>query len=311
MITLVDRADIDVLSRGSHHLFGPMRESGNDLVQDGEMVGFFDGVNTVLDSIAEYMPTPRKDKSSTDTGRGDFNSFETYEQAFNTYRHDPSAVRKFEEADLELTDADAAGIAVEYGVTGDYLDVGRYLEGEPEAFGVMANGNPRGRRVNILFNIDAVWSLAPETINARGHRMQRLVDWLEARQVRTALTAVSSATCAHVEIVVKHHDEQLDMNDIAVVGHGDFFRRMIFRFMEYSDRWRGGYGHAFHLAGYLENQKLKLDEGQELTIVVSNQIQDTKHVNSEFDKAEKKLAEALSSPWIEDHQRVIRLFRER
>jgi hypothetical protein len=267
----IDHRDINVSHSGHGYTVGTVLRT-DGLNRKGKLCGEFFGVGTYLRFLGEHMPEPKRSGSSSTEGTaGDFYFFESYEEALDTYIHSPHSVRNFQELDVRLSDGESAGLDVALDVTGDYLDIGRYLEGDPECFGSMTNGNPRGLRVNLVVNMGWWSGVNNETINLRSQRIQRLVDWLETQQVRTSIRFVRSTECSHLEIVVKDHDQILDLNDLAVVGHSDFLRRAGFRFDEHSDTWQEGYGSSRSFNNYLYNHRLVPDMASEFTISIGNQ----------------------------------------
>lgn len=259
----------------------------------GALVGKFEGLNTFLDYMAEYLPLPRYARESSRRGtQGKFNVFETYEACYEAYRNNPASLAIFQQKDEQLEGPEDPGQAVEFDVTGDFLDIGRYLEGEPEHFGNMIAGNPRGLRVNITLDMSWRWDVAQATINARSKRILRLIDWLESQQIRTSVTVIESTQCGHVEIAVKTHDQQLSINDIAVISHSDFLRRIIFRWKEYSKTITSKYGIPGCLLAMSKTLFLPEYEN-EYSIFVGGEVRSIGDVNSQFDALESRLAAQL------------------
>lgn len=212
----------------------------------GMLVGEFDGVRTFLNFLQDEMSKPKNSGSSSKEGRDDsFNSFSSYDEMMDTYLNHPEKVLTFEEVDEGTIEVwDEIGTNISYDVTGDFVDIGRYMHGVPEVFGSMHDGNPRRYRANLVLNLSWWQGVDHETIDERLKHLVATADWLEINGVRTAITAVSSQECSHAEIVVKDFDEVLDLRELAVVSHSDFLRRAIFRFDEYSETWDYGYGNA-------------------------------------------------------------------
>lgn len=305
---LITRDDINIRNRGSNYVIGEAKRKGS-LLREDELCGFFDGMNTLLSYVEKEMPTPRRECSSSSGRDGNFRTFGSFEQMMDVYQKHPSQVKEFKEIDLSLTDLDSAGQQTEFGVTGDYLDIGRFLEGDPECFGVMIDGNPRARRVNMIVNLDWVHWTTNEILNARSSRIQRLVDWLEARGVRVSVTCISSAGCAHIEVMIKDHSDTLDLNDLAVATHSDYFRRICFRFMEYSETWSPGYGAAFKLNSYLYRMPHNNEYVSEFDVIIGNNVNSVEQVDKEFDQAELKFHNTLGKDILEPSQRHMLLFK--
>jgi hypothetical protein len=93
-----------------------------------------------------------------------------------------------------------------------------------------------------------------------------------------------------MEVVVKDFADPMYLPNVAVVAHGDFLRRIIFRVNEYSKTWSSGYGTAINLSSD-SHSKIKPTYG-EITVVI-DQGTDVDKVDAGFDKAEKKIAELI------------------
>jgi len=104
-------------------------------LKQGAIVTLFDGIDNMLNYMTEYMPKAKRGKSSSDTGRTRFHTFDTYETAMDTFRHKPETITEFDPAEIRVRDLGEVGNEVEYDMTGDFIDMGRYVEGIPEVMG--------------------------------------------------------------------------------------------------------------------------------------------------------------------------------
>lgn len=130
-------------------------------------------------------------------------------------------------------------------LTGDYIDIGRYMTGEPEVFGCeIDNGESlNGKVVSIRLNASVSGAVKPETICARGVTVLVAVDLLESLGVRCEVYVSSGAEAAwsgagndpaleHYDfnVLVKRSSEPVDPDRLAfAVAHPAFFRRLGFR----------------------------------------------------------------------------------
>lgn len=124
-------------------------------------------------------------------------------------------------------------------VTGDYVDVGRYLTGEPECFGSELDSGESlsSRVVSIRLNNCVSAAVSAETICARGLAVLVAVDLLEACGIRCEVVVGTATkrgdTLVESNVTVKRPGEQADPDSIAFsIAHPAFFRRFGFRFME-------------------------------------------------------------------------------
>lgn len=246
-----------------------------------------------LSTLSTKYAVAKADKQSernSNTWAGGF----SYASALDTFTNDPSKVRNFDETDLDLTGGDS-GLLLIHDVVGDTVDMGRYITGEPECMMSLTDGTPRGRRVRILFNLAAPSFVEADDMASAQKRITRLVDALEAKNVRVAMVGVASSTPDHTEIVTKQYHEPLDLNAIAVATHPSFFRRLVFRVIEYSPTFDSGYGRAKDFGGAItmNPEIIKSDDLAELTLYIGYDYSNTDH---QFDVLETKLTEALAEP---------------
>lgn len=297
---MIDQHEINVDKSGVGFTVGklPQRHGTFTYLEHEAQVCLFDGLDTMLSFVEREMPTALEGKSSDKRDRDDFNAFNNYAEALETFRDHPEKVVEFDPSELRIKDDSEAGNTVDYDVVGDYIDMGRYLEGIPESWGSMHNGNARNRRVNIIINITQMWNIHHKDITHRGERILRLVDALEAGGVRTQIEGVESNECGHTEVILKRHEEPLTITDLAVVAHPEFLRRIIFRINEYSATWDWGYGSAVKLSDALNRapETLHSDTNDEMNIFIDSNMRGREYIDEQFDKLEKLLVWEMSKP---------------
>lgn len=290
-------------------VIGKIKKSKVDYLRAGALVGYFDSVNDFVRYLGKNMAEGRNgsesDKRKEKGWDGqDFNHFKNYAEAVDVFLNDPGSLNTFKVKDGEVLSPTETGREVAYDFVGDFIDVGRFLEGEPEHFGRMEVENPRGMRVNIMMDMVAVWDIEAKAINQRMLRVGRLVDWLENNNIRTAVYGVMSNDCAHVEIAMKRFEDRFDVNNVIVGSNSDFFRRLGFRFMEYSQTWTYGYGSGIAFMNEFGKKTEVIGEvvGREINIIAYNNFSSAKEVDEKFDAIEKdilEMAEGIKPPSID------------
>ncbi len=261
------------------------------------LVVLSDGTSATMSYIQSDMPEAKQSRSSTKLPTSDWCDL-TYAQTLDIFTHNPSKVRNFTEKDAALTGGDAGGIRLQHDVTGDALDVGRYLDGEPECFASLDNGQPRAKRVHIIVNAGYIHNVQNKSILRRQKRLVRLIDWLESQNVRCQVTALSSSQTGHFEVIVKQYHDPLDLNDVAITMHTAWYRRLYFRFAEYSPTWQGGYGTPRSIDDALQSNPslLHSDDANELVVYVGSDFADFQdEINPAFDTLETDIATKLAS----------------
>lgn len=212
--------------------------------REGGLIVAAASVADAVNFTATEWPSPARGRSSDERGSGGFHFFESFADAVKTYTENPASVRHFEIHDAPLKSLSDVGNDIYYDVVGDFIDIGRVIEGTPESVGNFVMGNPRNLFVNIVVNTSCPWYVEKEIINYRSARILRLVDWLEAQHIRTSVIGIEATECGISYVVCKEFHDPLDLNSLAVVTHSDFLRRIIFRQNEYSKTWQSGYGTA-------------------------------------------------------------------
>jgi hypothetical protein len=300
VVVIIKVNELDNVVRGLNYFVGTQRVDHKLLgyVAANTLVGYFGSLKALWTAINDLNWKPKRGKSSDDSDRGDFQTFNSLGEALDVFTRNPRSVRKFSEDNIALTADDAVGKDVTFDVTGDFLDIGKFMEGEPECFGVAHNGNPNNLTVNLLMNVSASSYVSREAITAKQARLLRLVDWLENQNVRCRITAFESTHTMHAEIVLKDYDEMVDLNDVAVVGHSDFLRRVCFLLSEQSETWTSGYGQPADFT-YAMKKSFMADPADGLTVFIGHQsTSEIEAVDAEFDKLRDKLVDVIndSSP---------------
>jgi hypothetical protein len=131
-----------------------------------------------------------------------------------------------------------------FDVVGDFVDVGRYLSGEPEVFGTEFDQGDsiRGRVVSIRLNASVSGGVSADTICARGVTTLVAVDLLESIGVQCEVIVACGARgngglgadpnlgLYDFNVTVKAAGEAVDPDRLAfTVAHPSFFRRFGFR----------------------------------------------------------------------------------
>lgn len=298
---MIKQDELVNVKTGTGFIVGEMGERHPYLkyLRHGAIVTLFDGIDNMLNYITEYMPDAKRSKSSSSKGRDHFHTFATYEMAMDIFRNKPETITNFDPAEIRVKDLGEVGNEVEYDMTGDFIDMGRYVEGVPEVMGNMQNGNARNRRANVVISLNFMARIDKDVIKHRAERVLRLVDALETGGVRTMLTAIESSECNHTEVILKRHDEPLSIGDLAVATHPDFLRRILFRIIEQSKTFDDGYGDALDFGNSLTPEVIEGGNITELDILIDGNIRSIESVDKVFDQVERLVAWEMSKPVTE------------
>lgn len=252
----------------------------------------FNGIYHLIDFLEKTKQfgnrRARKDDSSYQERDSDsWTQFSTYVDAVEAMRYSPETFRKFSESDIRFYNDDTVGNRIDFDKQGDYLDIGKYLEGEPDCFGNMHGGKFERKFASIVVNIAARCDVKQEEIAAKSAGVLRLIDFLESNGVRCELGLIVSTDQVHCEIIAKNYRDPLDINELAVGLSGDFFRWCIFRLTEHSAKKSGSYGCPNAL-----NASNWWDEDADNTFFIQSLRGESKeNIQKCFEKLEKRIVE--------------------
>lgn len=234
--------------RDYDHQIGIFKEGLNfeDIYKD-ELGCRFNGIYHLIDFIDEHKIFGNRKAKSSDSSfetrdSDSWTEYSTYDKAVHAMRHSPEVFRKFNESDIRFYNDETVGNRIDFDKQGDYIDVGKYLEGDPDCFGNMHGGKFERKFASIVVNIAARCDVKREEIAAKSAGVLRLIDFLESNGVRCELGLIVSTDQVHCEIIVKNYRDPLDINELAIGLSADFFRWCIFRLTEHSAKKSGGYG---------------------------------------------------------------------
>lgn len=271
----------------------------------GKLYAEFDSVSDVYRVIDRLKWEPKKDKAS-DTPKsqygGGFYTFNNLSHAREVFEHNPESIREFSANDDRLVRPESPGKDVSFDITGDFLDIDRHLAEEPEQFGNAIMGNPK----NIFCTINVLAIYVSYTENSyllqRQKRILRLVDWLESQGVRCQIVATMDNHIAYISTLVKQYQDPFNLNDLAVVSHGDWLRRLEFLIMEQSKTWSGGYGEATEYDNRMFDYKPEPEDGMYIYVGGYSPYSSVKELDKAFDELEAKVMELvdLGIPWNDE-----------
>lgn len=261
----------------------------------GKLRAEFDSVGEVFSTIKQLGWVPQHSKSSDDGRSGDFHTFNSLDEAHDVFFNNPESIRQFSVNDEKLVTRDSPGKDVMFDVTGDYVDIDRYLEGVPENFGQAVLGNPKSVFATINVLNSAVHYTSPEYMLHKQKRIMRLVDWLEQQDIRCQIVMTEDSEVSYTQIIVKQFSDPFDLNQLAVAMHPDFFRRTMFLIMEQSKTWTWGYGSSIDYDKRMLKYVPNPEDG--LYVYVGGYLpyegNSTKKLDKAFDAIEDKIEEEV------------------
>lgn len=261
----------------------------------GKLSTEFDSVGDVFRVIRKLGWTPKRSKSS-DTrreGGGSFYTFSGLQDCLDTFENHPERIRTFDPLTDRLETPDSPGKDVLYDITGDFLDIDRYLTEEPEMFGNAVMGNPKNLFCTINVLTSYVWSTRADYLTHRQKRILRLVDWLESQGVRCQVVATADSKVQYMSAVVKSFQDPFNVNDLAVVSHPDWLRRVMFLIMEQSKTWSDGYGNASDYDRKMFKYEPQPEDGLYIYVGGYHPLKSTDELDEHFDRVEESVKKLI------------------
>lgn len=133
----------------------------------------------------------------------------------------------------------ANAATVGYDVSGHYVDIGRYLSGEPECFGTVIEDSDTVKKpvIKLVVNLSASCCVSADTLIARGVAVVAAVDVLEAAGRRVEVVAATahhgSGKQLEIRVPIKSAGQPLDIDRLAfALAHPSFYRRLIWSVSE-------------------------------------------------------------------------------
>jgi len=137
------------------------------------------------------------------------------------------------------------GLAPHYDVAGGEVDVGRFLEGEPESMVeyVLQPMNGAGRVLRLQADLSQSWRIPAAAIRAAGDAVVALADGLRARGVGLEILVTAQVTGAtpgsrhETGIMIQRPNEPFDVSRLAfAIAHPGMTRRLLFSLLEHEPR---------------------------------------------------------------------------
>lgn len=265
-------------------------------LKGGKLSAEFDSVYDVFRVIDKIGWKPARGEQSDSRGDGgDFYTFDNLAEATDVFRNHPERVREFSANDQSLERIESPGKDVLFDITGDYIDIDRFLSGEPEAFGNAVMGNPKSIFATINILTSFVYYTTKDYQLVKQKRVLRLVDWLETQGIRCQVVAQDDSDVSFISTVIKEFQDPFNINDLAVVNHPDWLRRVEFLIMEQSKTWEYGYGSSAPYDRKMLKYKPNPEDGLYVYIGGYMPYSSTDDLERAFDKLESKIVDMIDS----------------
>lgn len=228
---------------------------GDTLFEDRDRRYYYKmkNVEEFVEEISKIKKSQLQDEDSV-TNDSYFSESESYDEGLERIK-DPHKFYK-EEVDEVYAEADKAIKLVslsikdsdtyDYDVTGDYLDIGRHLDGFPDSF---VRGDYRSMKQVPFIKLIVGHNYVPARMDARrvveyAKNISTLVATLHLKGFPVAVEYAEIGQCTATMFPIKEYSQTLNLYLLYSTLHPSFFRRLVFRAIENSSHFQYGYGYG-------------------------------------------------------------------
>lgn len=242
-------------------------------------------IRAFVDYVSNHKP---KSGSSSYTHNDGWYGTRSLDQAIDLFRNKRHELLPKGFQQKYIKNINANGIDVEYNVTGDYLDMGRYMSGEPEVFGTNINGDITGKVVSVYINASVSASYDAEDVMLGAEKLAEAINALYVSGARVSTTFMSAEETQWIEVKLNDFGDPLNPVDLVAVASPSFIRRLCFAVNNYHDVSTRG-----SIVDVLSSHRDILNKGEDLVVYVApNMIPDFNRTGV-VDKALSDIKEAI------------------
>lgn len=242
-------------------------------------------IRAFVDYVSRHKP---KVGSSTYTSNDGWYGTKSLDQAIDLFRNKRHELLPKGFQQKYIKNINANGVDVEYNVTGDYLDIGRYMSGEPEVFGTNINGDLTGKVVRVYINASVSASYDAEDIMLGAEKLAEVINALYISGAKVSTTFMSAEETQWIEVKLNDFGDPLDPVDLIAVASPAFIRRLCFAINNYF-----GQMHLGTIVDVLANHKDMLNQGEDLAVYITPDTIPNFNRTGAVDKALSDIKEAI------------------
>lgn len=217
-------------------------------------------IRAFVDYVSQHKP---KDGSSTYTHNDGWYGTKSLDQAIDLFRNKRHELLPKGFKQQYIKSMHSSGVDVEFDVTGDYLDVGRYMSGEPEVFGTNINGDLTGKVVSVYINASVSASYDAEDVMLGAEKLAETINALYVSGARVSTTFMSAEETQWIEVKLNDFGDPLNPVDMIAVASPSFIRRLCFAINNYHDV--STYG---SIVDVLNGHRDILNKGEDLVVYI-------------------------------------------
>lgn len=242
-------------------------------------------INALVDYVSKHIP---KKGSSIEVGDKEWFGTSSLEGAIDLFRNNRSGLLPKGFKQHKINNVHSLGIDVEFDVTGDYLDMGRYMSGEPEVFGTNINGDLTGKIVRVYINasVTAYWDA--DVVMWGAEKLAEVINALYVSGAKVSTIFMSAEETQWIEVKLNGFGGPIDPVDLIAVASPAFIRRLCFAINNYF-----GQMHLGTIVDVLANHKDMLNQGEDLAVYIAPDTIPRFNEVGAVDKALSDIKEAI------------------
>ena len=242
-------------------------------------------ISALVDYVSKHTP---RDGSSIEVGDEEWFGTSSLEEAIDLFRNNRSGLLPKGFKQHKINNVHSLGTDVEFNVTGDYLDMGRYMSGEPEVFGTNINGDLTGKVIRVYINasVTAYWSA--DEIMRGAEKFAEVINALYVSGAKVSTTFMSAEETQWIEVKLNDFGDPLNPVDLVAVASPAFIRRLCFAINNYF-----GQMHLGTIVDVLANHRGMLNNGEDLVVYVAPDTIPNFNRTGAVDKAISDIKEAI------------------
>lgn len=197
---------------------------------------------TILDKCEKFSS-----KAVTRNNDGDWINYTWQETMTDFYDGYDVEAMAYEKKSLDsLIESEQTKTNIQYDVTGDYLDVGAFMQGTPECFASMELLPSDKPELNIYASVSVSAGISPEIIKTRGVAIASLIEQLKHDYfVNLWFEFASNYNHGHYYKFKVPVENVTSFNQLAFyAAHAGMLRRFCLAIMEYTENNKKIYGYG-------------------------------------------------------------------
>lgn len=242
-------------------------------------------IGAFVDYVTQHKP---RSGSSTYINHTEWYGTKSLDEAMDLFKDNRQKLLPKGFQQKYIKNVGAAGTDVEYNATGDYLDIGRYMSGEPEVFGTNINGDLTGKVVRVYINASVSASYDSEDVMLGAEKLAEVINALYISGAKVSTTFMSAEETQWIEVKLNDFSDPLNPVDLVAVASPSFIRRLCFAVNNY-------HGVSTHgsVVDVLNGHRDILNKGEDLVVYIAPNTIPNFNRTGAVDKALSDIKEAI------------------